>query len=405
MCDTMWKSFEKGGIFAKNSDRSCNEPNLVQFIPGGKTDKKPIQCTYISVPQVDNKYSVLLVRPSWMWGAEMGINELGVIIGNEAVFTKSKDKKVERLLGMDILRLALERAKDAKDAMDEIIKALTEFGQGGNCGFDKKFYYDNSFLVADRNDAYIIETSGYDYKTKKLEGYGNISNRLSIEEDDFAKKHTNKLITHFAGSMKRQNCGCNSMKNAQNLRDMFAALRTHDTDDRDKLYKKGSVSSVCMHQSLLGDHTTGSMVVDSREDIPVIWITGSSTPCLSIFKPVFFGHIIPPVFLNDKDSLEYWLKREYLNRAIFAGLIDADIHTAKAKELEEEFISSYESLLKSGASMKQFVEFSKQCSEKEEAFINTYSEIIENVKNQKIQFHGLWEKKTKKLIAKQSLQS
>ncbi len=397
MCDTMWKSFEKGGIFAKNSDRSCNEPNLVQFMPGGKTSEELVKCTYISVPEVDKKHSVLLVRPSWMWGAEMGINELGVVIGNEAVFTKSKGKKVERLLGMDILRLALERADNAKEGVDEIIKLLTKFGQGGNCGFDKKFYYDNSFLVADRYDAYIIETSGYEYKTRKLIGHGNISNRLSIEEDDFAKKHTNKLITHFAGSMKRQTSGCNNMSGAKNIKDVFAALRAHDIDDREKLYTKGSVSSVCMHQSFLGDHTTGSMVVDSREDIPVIWITGSSTPCLSVFKPVFFGHINPPVFLDFNSSMDYWLKREYLNRAIFGGFVDADMHTKKVMELEEEFILGYEALVKAKAGIEELAVFSKKCAEKEEAFINSYAEIIEKVKNQEVKLPGLWGKKTKRL--------
>jgi hypothetical protein len=41
-----------------------------------------------------------------MWGAEMGANEKGVVIGNEAVWTKlnSEDDLVERLLGMDLLR-------------------------------------------------------------------------------------------------------------------------------------------------------------------------------------------------------------------------------------------------------------------------------------------------------------
>jgi hypothetical protein len=41
-----------------------------------------------------------------MWGAEMGANEKGVCIGNEAVWTKlnSEDDLVERLLGMDLLR-------------------------------------------------------------------------------------------------------------------------------------------------------------------------------------------------------------------------------------------------------------------------------------------------------------
>lgn len=41
-----------------------------------------------------------------MWGAEMGANDKGVVIGNEAVWTKmnSPADKEEKLLGMDLLR-------------------------------------------------------------------------------------------------------------------------------------------------------------------------------------------------------------------------------------------------------------------------------------------------------------
>lgn len=64
------------------------------------------QCTYIPVEQVDHTYSVILSKPAWMWGAEMGANEAGVCIGNEAVFTKlNTDKDIEeKLLGMDLVR-------------------------------------------------------------------------------------------------------------------------------------------------------------------------------------------------------------------------------------------------------------------------------------------------------------
>lgn len=64
------------------------------------------QCTYIEIPQVEKTYAVILSKPAWMWGAEMGANECGVCIGNEAVWTKlnGPDDEVERLLGMDLLR-------------------------------------------------------------------------------------------------------------------------------------------------------------------------------------------------------------------------------------------------------------------------------------------------------------
>lgn len=63
-----------------------------------------LQCTYIEVEQVWKTHAVILSRPSWLWGAEMGANELGVCIGNEAVWTKEPVGEGEALLGMDLLR-------------------------------------------------------------------------------------------------------------------------------------------------------------------------------------------------------------------------------------------------------------------------------------------------------------
>lgn len=52
--------------------------------------------------------AVILSKPGWMWGAEMGANECGVVIGNEAVWTNDNDgdhdPSVKRLLGMDLVR-------------------------------------------------------------------------------------------------------------------------------------------------------------------------------------------------------------------------------------------------------------------------------------------------------------
>ena len=68
------------------------------------------QCTYIEIDQVAHTHSVVLSKPAWMWGAEMGANEHGVCIGNEAVWTKlnSAADAEEKLLGMDLLRYCLQ---------------------------------------------------------------------------------------------------------------------------------------------------------------------------------------------------------------------------------------------------------------------------------------------------------
>jgi hypothetical protein len=67
-----------------------------------------VKCTYIEIDQAPSTYPCILSKPDWMWGAEMGANSEGVVIGNEAVWNRLSDPKVDlvpRLLGMDLLRL------------------------------------------------------------------------------------------------------------------------------------------------------------------------------------------------------------------------------------------------------------------------------------------------------------
>ena len=138
MCDTLIAGPDVTknhfAIFAKNSDRPPNEAQFLDWIPARTYQPgESIQCTYINIPQVEKTAAVLLSRPFWMWGAEMGINQYGLVIGNEAVFSKVPANKEPALLGMDLLRLGLERAHTAVQAVEVIVELLEEYGQGGNC--------------------------------------------------------------------------------------------------------------------------------------------------------------------------------------------------------------------------------------------------------------------------------
>jgi len=76
-------------IFGKNSDREPNEAHELVLIPHAHHEEgENLSCTYINLPQVKEINAVLLSKPFWIWGAEMGANEHGLVIGNEAVFTR-----------------------------------------------------------------------------------------------------------------------------------------------------------------------------------------------------------------------------------------------------------------------------------------------------------------------------
>ena len=92
-------------------------------------------------------------------------------------------EKEKKLIGMDLLRLGLERARSAQEAVQVITQLLEQHGQGGNCGFQHALYYHNSFLMADPNDAWVLETVGEHWAAKQVKGVYSISNCLTIGKD------------------------------------------------------------------------------------------------------------------------------------------------------------------------------------------------------------------------------
>jgi secernin len=303
MCDTMGIGAAFTGseisIFGKNSDREADEAQLVQAIPRKSfPERQNLQCTYITIPQAVATNATVISKPFWIWGAEMGVNEKGVAMGNEALFTRVKPEKKPGLIGMDLLRLALERAATAEEAAQTIIDLLGAYGQAGPCGYrDKKFSYMNSFLIMDRACIITLETVGRDYAMKHHANHAAISNGITITADwdrsSFPKgtdlrAFTDPLPTFFAGSVVRKGRNDAAILNAKgpiSAIDVFQMLRAHNG----RTHSKGFNRDVCMHASdplIRRSQTTGAMVVELHADGKLrIFVTAGSAPCLTPFKP------------------------------------------------------------------------------------------------------------------------
>jgi dipeptidase len=381
MCDTLvavQNSTADGKIwFAKNSDREPGEAQVVEQIPR-KTHKNTakLQCTHIAIPQAEQTFEVLLSRPFWMWGAEIGSNEHGLTIGNEAVWTKLPIDKIG-LTGMDLLRLALERTATAGEALDFITSFLKQHGQGGACGYrNKNFRYHNSFLIADPTEAWVLETAGKFWAAEKVRGVRTISNVLSIGKEfdlisddaytfarskgwcksaadfDFAASFSDAKYSAFSGGVERSACTLRNLKtNSGRLEreDFFATLRDHNGYKPEVGWR---MKMPCAHSSWwptrAAGQTTGSMVSRLGKDQQTHWLTGTSSPCLSIFKPfVLGGELIAtgamPSEGYDEESL-FW-RHERLHRLVLRDYEPLKkIFDDARMALEADFVASKENI-------------------------------------------------------------
>jgi secernin len=321
VCDTVVVVESDRVLFAKNSDRDPNEAQILEWHPAATHPSGAmVEATHVAVPQAAATNAVLLSRPFWMWGAEMGTNEHGVVIGNEAVFTR-QPYAATGLTGMDLLRLALERADDAERAVDCIVTLLAEFGQGGRCGLeDPSFTYHNSFLVADARGAFVLETAGSRWAIERVEqGVRSISNGLTIP--DFARRHADPLRGRVAACATRRRLVEGRSDRASSPADLAAALRQHAGGGAAPRYHalNGSMSGPCMHGGGLvhAPQTTASWISELTASGARHWATASAAPCTSVFKPVRVDEPVDVGTPTDRvDEHSYWWRHERLHRRV-----------------------------------------------------------------------------------------
>jgi dipeptidase len=202
---------------------------------------------------------------------------------------------------MDLLRLGLERGKSAKEALYVITGLLEKHGQGGGCAYnDPGWIYHNSFIIADTEEAYVLETADQWWIVEQVKNVRSISNGLTIRgKGDFRRKgivsHAIRsgyctdddnfdFASNFSGSHisdipfpysrgGKSTIMLNENKGKITPKLMMQFLREHE-------------AGICMHG---GFESTGSQVSHLKKgENSIHWFTGSTLPCLSNFKPYTF---------------------------------------------------------------------------------------------------------------------
>ncbi|XP_053464957.1 secernin-1 isoform X2 [Nycticebus coucang] len=230
----------------------------------------------------------------------MGANEHGVCIANAAVSTREPAAEMEALLGMDLVRLGLERGETAKEALDTIVSLLEEHGQGGNYYEDASFChsFQSAYLIVDRDEAWVLETIGKYWAAEKVtEGVKCICNQLSL---------TTKMdAEHPELRSYAQSQGWWTGDSEFNFSEVFSAADDHPDGcaGKDSLENqeesvtvqtminilRDKASGICIDsESFLTTASTVSVLPQERSSPCIHYFTGTPDPSRSIFKPFIF---------------------------------------------------------------------------------------------------------------------
>ncbi|MDJ0847159.1 MAG: C69 family dipeptidase [Myxococcota bacterium] len=350
MCDSIVASDGETAagvpLYGKNSDRKPGECQpFVQhpeaFHPPGAT----VRCTHIEIPQVPETYRVMGHSPWWVWGFEHGLNEHGVAVGNHTVFSNELLESTPGLIGMDLVRLGLERGRTAREALEGIATLVERHGQGGAALAPDAGGYHNSFVLADPAEAWQLETSNRHWVARRVE-LEAVSNHFSIGTDWAIASHDLEVFCREEGywggagrldaaaafrhpnvpphvSEGRQRRARELLEAGSGRHDpaSFAAiLRDHGVGGpvwtaSEATPREERFFTLCAHSDPV-HWTAASIVAPLPADRRAPWAVWISfcTPCTGIFLPVYLHGAVPDVLARGGEKPEadsaWWTFKE-----------------------------------------------------------------------------------------------
>ncbi len=335
-------------VFAKNSDRPPGEVQITWPFGRRSSNGCSLRTQYLTIGDT-GAHAALLSCPTWLWGAEHGVNEYGVAIGNERVGTIHDAARAQpALIGMDLVRLGLERSRTAAEAVDVMTGLLESCGQGGIADAAHGKAYDSSFLVADPAEAFVLETAGTDYAVALARGATAISNRLGIGSEwthaspalapgtaftEFRDANENTAFADVRLAASRRFLD-SAPPGGLTARATAAHLRDHGTGPWGAPGEPGPVRlppsrvgedyagvTVCMHVRDVSV-TAASMIAELPDAVddgaPLRVYVAAGSPCVSVYIPAFprSTNGPPPFVPMELSSEELWRAADTLRRRV-----------------------------------------------------------------------------------------
>lgn len=293
-------------IIAKNRDLSEYEVQWLYHSPR-KTHPETVllKLQYIEIPQINLTWGWVGSKSyTKKWGVGMGINEWGVVVGDNDAPTREPLEGDNGLHDNDICRLILERSRTAYEGMRLTGELIEKYGHS---------YIGQIYCIADPNEIWIVECAGHHWAAVKLsDGIAIRANQYQITNEweagsvdlveyaidmdwcnsradfNFAECYS-KLGYPYKSSQTRLDRVEDLLKDENGditKEDMMKILSDHY--EGTNMYKGAHDNS--MYRTICNIRTVSSMVAQLQPSTPsekqVMWFCMMS-PCISLYTPVF----------------------------------------------------------------------------------------------------------------------
>ena len=300
-------------LFGSNCRRRGDQlPTLHRSAGRSHAPEERIDAGGTGVPQLRETHTAVGVQTRGKWGYHHGVNSLGVAAACSRMRTRL-DRESPGLRGPDLVRLMLERAHSARQAVDLATDLIRRHGQGDDAASGA---CDSTFLIADGLEAFVLETAGRHWVYQEVRQVRAVSDTSTVRQDwdgvapgfagfaidngwwpaDGSKVDFGGVVAPSPNPDAMRRWGrATLLLEEQNghidlafIRRLLSDHYEGSPDEADPIRRRGGPSPLCPH----GDHgdavTIGASLavhLGGTGPLRVAWFCPGS-PCIGVYLPV-----------------------------------------------------------------------------------------------------------------------